>query len=151
MADQSESQSSNAGQKDGNASAQTVNKDALRDEYMRQMQKGIDDMIAKDPELASNLATSPSTYAPGMDFVAACQEYLDPAGRERFTAAMGRYMGMVEPAPGTEESDIFDEVRKECLALLEGRADLQAKWDEVFGDREAWRKIYDAVRQRKNE
>lgn len=123
----------------------SASKPTPQDEYMSKMQQSMKEMLVQHPELASNPAFSLSTYAPGVDFVAACQEQLDAAGWERFSAAMDRYVGHGELPPTAGGSDIFDEVRTACQALLEGRADLQAQWDEVYGDRETWQRVRDVV------
>lgn len=107
-------------------------------------------LAAASPDLAANPAFQ-SVFTPGLQFGAACKEHLDAAGWERFNAAILRYTGQKGPPAesSNDGTDVFDEVRTECLALLEGREDLQAQWDELYGPREKWRTIYDAVQQSK--
>jgi hypothetical protein len=103
-------------------------------------------LAAASPELAAKPAFQ-SVFTPGLQFGAACKEHLDAAGWERFNAAILRYTGQKGPPAesSNDGTDIFDEVRTECRALLEGRGDLQAQWDEVYGPREKWQMVYDAV------
>ncbi|KAL0934419.1 uncharacterized protein CTRU02_211218 [Colletotrichum truncatum] len=149
MTDHPETQASNTGQEDSNKATSTASHPTTKEEYLSKFQQATDDFIAKNPELASSPAFTPSTYIPGIEFIVDCQEYLDAKGNERFTAAMRRYTGHDGLPPPADGSSVFDEVRAECRTLLEGRADLQARWDEVFGDREVWRKLHDAVKQGK--
>lgn len=114
-----------------------------KEEYLDKIQMSYDEACAKDPEMAKHPALQQSTYVPALDLIVACQEHLDDAAWERFNAAMGRYVGK-EPAPAGV--DVFDDVRGECRGLLEGRPDLQAQWDEVYGNRASWEKIHEAVK-----
>ncbi|WYZ45844.1 hypothetical protein EsH8_IX_000069 [Colletotrichum jinshuiense] len=122
----------------------SASKTTPQDEYMSKMQQSVNEVLVQHLD-SPQIPPSLSTYTPGVDFVAACQEQLDAAGWERFSAAMGRYVGHGELPPTAGRSNIFDEVRAECRALLEGRADLQAQWDEVYGDRETWQRVHDVV------
>lgn len=120
---------------------------ADRSEFVTNAQETL---AAASPDLAAKPAFQ-SVFTPALQFGAACKEHLDAAGWERFSAAILRYTGQEEPPAesSNDGTDVFDEVRTECRALLEGREDLQAQWDEVYGPREKWRMVYDAVQQSK--
>lgn len=124
---------------------------ALQDEYMNMMQQTLAQFKDKHPEFASHPGLSLSTHTPGIHFLAACKGHLDAKDYERFSAAMGRYMGQNGPPSSDDGSDIFDEVGTECRALLAGREDLQARWDEVYGPRANWQRVNEAIKQVQSE
>lgn len=113
-----------------------------REEYLGTMQRVMDRQLAENPELASNPKFTLSAYASGFDLILACRERLDDDTNARLRVAMSQYLGQT-PVP--DGSDIFDVVRSECQTLLEGHPDLQTKWDEIYGDRERWQRVYDTV------
>jgi hypothetical protein len=116
----------------------------FRNESLGLIEQGIEN--AKASSHAKGLQDHPGlsieTYVPSIDFVANCKSYLNAEDYATFNAAFAKLLG----ADGALD-ETFAEAREACLALLDGRDDLKAQWDQFFGNREIWAKVQELCQQ----
>jgi hypothetical protein len=122
------------------ASTPAEKKYLSKEEYLDILDRQHEKLRSTNSEMASLPAFQPASYAPGYEYILECRAHLDASGNERFDKAMGRYM-----EPG-QDAAAFDEARAECMALLEGRPDLQKRWDEQYGA-DMWKKVQEALKE----